>query len=220
MYILSFQGDSKAIALQKKGCPNYDKLKQLFAPNIAIGSLQISSNTPALDSDEERVLEEELANEAREARCTQLDDDDCYNHNMEGITQDDPIVDEQTQCVDKRPMEEPTTKGKKVAKKNDRASEMTMALQEYIALARERFSNKKGNSSGSSDHVAQSASGGDPCSLGRAIEVLNRYEDLDDDTYVNIAEALQKKEKMVLFMGMPEHTRRRWMECHVQWQDN
>ena len=70
MYILSFQGDSKAIALQKKGCPNYDKLKQLFAPNIAIGSLQISSNTPALDSDEERFLEEELANEAREARCT------------------------------------------------------------------------------------------------------------------------------------------------------
>ena len=60
MYILSFQGDSKVIALQKKGCPNYDKLKQLFAPNIAIGSLQISSNTPALDSDEERVLEDEL----------------------------------------------------------------------------------------------------------------------------------------------------------------
>ena len=40
-------------------------------------------------------------------------------------------------------MEDPTTKGKKVAKKNDRASEMTMALQEYTALARERFSKKK-----------------------------------------------------------------------------
>ena len=34
-------------------------------------------------------------------------------------------------------MEEPTTKGKKVAKKNDRANEMTMALQEYTTLARE-----------------------------------------------------------------------------------
>ena len=55
----------------------------------------------------------------------------------------------------------------------DRASEMTMALQEYTALARERFSNKKGKSSGSSEHVAQSVGGGDPCSLGRALEVLN-----------------------------------------------
>ena len=41
-------------------------------------------------------------------------------------------------------MEEPTTKGKKVAKKNDRVSEMTMALQEYTTLATERFSKKKG----------------------------------------------------------------------------
>ena len=125
---MSFQGDNKATALRKKGCPDYEKLKQLFALNTATGSLQISSNTPAPDSDEERVLEEELANEAREAHRTQLDDDDCYNPNMEGITQDDPTVDEQTQRVDKRPMEEPTTKGKKVTKKNDRASEMTMAL--------------------------------------------------------------------------------------------
>ena len=121
--------------------------------------------------------------------------------------------------MDKHPIEEPTSKGKKVAKKVDRASEMTMALQEYTVLARERFSKKKGRSTGSSEHVAQSAGGGDPCSLGRALEVLNQYEDLDDDTYVNIAEALQKKEKKVLFMGMPEH-RRRWMERHAHQPDN
>nr|POE66608.1 hypothetical protein CFP56_32816 [Quercus suber] len=121
---------------------------------------------------------------------------------MEGITQDDPPVDKQTQHADKRPMEEPTTKGKKVAKKVDRASEMTMALQEYTALARERFSNnKKGKSSGSSEHVAQSAGGGDPCSLGRALEVLNQYEDLDDEIYVNIAEALQEKQKKGVIHG-------------------
>ena len=190
MYILSFQGDSKAATIRKKGCPNYDKLKQLFAPNTATGFLQISSNTPAPDSDEECVLEEELANEACEACQTQLDDEGCYNPNIEGITQDEPTVDEQTQRADKRPMEEPTTKGKKVAKKNDRASEMTMALQEYTALAKERFSNKNGKFSGCSDHVAQSASGGDPCSLGRALDVLNQYEDLNDDIYLNIAKAL------------------------------
>ncbi|KAL4598262.1 hypothetical protein ACB092_11G048700 [Castanea dentata] len=195
--------DSKAAALRKRRCPNYEKLKQLFAPNT----------TTAPNNDEERALEEELANEARRA---QLGDDDCYNPNMEGITQDDPPVDEQTQRADKRPMEKPTTKGKKVAKKVDRASEMTMALQEYTALARKRFSNnKKGKSSGSSSHVAQSIGGGNPCLLRRALEVLNQYEDLDDDTYVNIVKTLQKKEKRVLFMGMPEHRRRRWMERHA-----
>ena len=117
-------------------------------------------------------------------------------------------------------MEEPTTKGKKVAKKNDRASEMTMALQEYTALARKRFSKKKGKSYGSFDYVAQSASGGDPCSLGRALEVLNQYTDLDDDTYLNVAEALQKKERRVLFMGMLEQRRRRFMEGHAEQPDN
>ena len=151
MYILSFQGDSKAVALRKKGCPNYDNLKQLFTPNTATSFLQISLNTPAPDSDEERILEEELANEARH---TQLGNDDCYNPNMEGMSHDDPPVTEQTQRADKRPIGEPTSKGKKVAKKVDRASEMNMALQEYTNLARERFSKKKGKSFGSSDHVA------------------------------------------------------------------
>ena len=72
---------------------------------------------------------------------------------------------------------------------------MTIALQEYIALARERFNKKMGKSMGSSDHVAQSATGGDLCSLGGALEVLNQYNDLDDDTYINISEVLQKKER-------------------------
>ena len=61
---------------------------------------------------------------------------------MEGMSRDNPLITEQTQRVDKCPIEKPTIKGKKAAKKVDRASEMTMALQEYIALARKRFSNK------------------------------------------------------------------------------
>ncbi|KAK7820586.1 hypothetical protein CFP56_002781 [Quercus suber] len=68
-------GDPKTTNLRKKGCPNYDKLKQLFAPSTTIGALQISSNTPALDSDEERALEEEMANEGDH---TNLEDDDYY----------------------------------------------------------------------------------------------------------------------------------------------
>nr|POE50476.1 hypothetical protein CFP56_58454 [Quercus suber] len=89
---------------------------------------------------------------------------------MEGITQDDRLPTEQTQRAEKHPIEEPAGKGMKVAKKIDRASDMTIALQEYTALAREQFKKKKGKSMGSSDHVAQSATGGDPCSLGRALE--------------------------------------------------
>ncbi|KAK9987020.1 hypothetical protein SO802_031971 [Lithocarpus litseifolius] len=131
------------------------------------------------------TLEEELANEARR---TQLGNDDCNNPNMEGISQDDPLVTKQTQRRDKHLIEEPTGQGKKVVKKVDRASEIIMALQEYTTLANERSSNKKGRFTGSFDHVPQSAGGGDPCSLGRALEVLNQYEDLDDDTCVNIAE--------------------------------
>ncbi|KAK9992522.1 hypothetical protein SO802_027507 [Lithocarpus litseifolius] len=65
---------------------------------------------------------------------------------------------------------------------------MTIVLQEYTVLARERFNKKTGKSMGSSDRVAQSTSGGDPCSLGRALEVLNLYNDLDDDSYINIFE--------------------------------
>ena len=217
MYILSFQADPKANALRKSGCPSYDKQRQLFAANAATGAFQISSNTPAPDSDEERALEEEIANERSH---TQLGADDCYNLDMEGITQDDPLPTEQTQRANKRPIEEPTGKGKKVAKKMDRASDMTIALQEYTALARERVNKKKGKFMGSSDHVAQSATGGDPCSLGRALEVLNQYNDLDDDTYINISEVLQKKEKRVVFMGMPEHRRRRWMERYAHGPEN
>ena len=163
MCILSFQADSKANALRKSGCPSYDKLRQLFASNAATSAYQISSNTPTADSDEERALEEEIINEARR---TQLGTDDCYNPDMEGITQDDPLDTEQTQRADKCPIEEPTSKGKKVAKKADKASEMTIALQEYTALAREWFNKKMGKPMGSSDHVAQSAIGGDPYSLG------------------------------------------------------
>ncbi|KAK9991501.1 hypothetical protein SO802_026486 [Lithocarpus litseifolius] len=152
------------------GCPSYDKLRQLFASNAATSAYQISSNKPAPNSDEESALEEEIANEARH---TQLDD---------------PLATEQTQRANKSPIEEPTGKGKKVAKKADRASDITIALQEYTALTKEQFNKRTGKSMGSSDHVAQFTSGGDPCSLGRALKVLNQYNDLDDDTYINIFE--------------------------------
>nr|POE64598.1 hypothetical protein CFP56_41022 [Quercus suber] len=62
---------------------------------------------------------------------------------MEGIAQDDPLATEQTQHADKCPIEEPIGKWKKIAKKMDKANYMTIALQEYTMLVRERFNKKK-----------------------------------------------------------------------------
>ena len=57
-------------------------------------------------------------------------------------------VDDQTQAAGKRPMQDASAKGKKVSKKVDRVSEIIVALKEYTAMTRERFSGKKGKSSG------------------------------------------------------------------------
>ncbi|XP_065627292.1 G-type lectin S-receptor-like serine/threonine-protein kinase CES101 [Quercus suber] len=98
---ISEMEDRGAANLQKKGCLDYDNLKQLFAPCTATRHLQISSNTPALTSDEERALEEELANDVA---ATHLDDD-CYTPNLESTPQfaEETRVDGQTQAADKRP---------------------------------------------------------------------------------------------------------------------
>nr|POE88645.1 hypothetical protein CFP56_71161 [Quercus suber] len=136
------------------GCPDYDKLRQLFAPNTTTGALEISFNTLAPNSDEERVLEEELTNDV----CrTSLGHDDYYSLSLEGIPRNDCPCPDQMQCADKPAI-------------------------------------------------------GDPCSLGKAIEVLNQHEDLDDDVYLAVSTTVHPKENRVVFMGMPEHRRKNWME--------
>ena len=90
--LVFLQADRNANNLQKKGCLDYDKLKQLFAPNTANGHLQISSNTPTLNSDEECALEEELVADAAPIHL----DDDCYTPNLDNI----PQTMEETDVVD------------------------------------------------------------------------------------------------------------------------
>ena len=183
-------------------------------PSTATGNLQISSNTPPLNSDEERALEEELANaNANSSAPTHLDDD-YYTPNFESFPQtvEDDEVEEVTQRAGKRPMQDTNGKGKKVSKKGDRVSEMTVALKEYTAMMKDRFSDKLGRSRGSSDQFAQSAVSSDPCSLGKAIEVLNSYADLSNKTYIKMSKVLQQKANKVVFMCMPEHKRKSWIE--------
>ena len=85
---------SLASKLTKQGCPCYDKLQQLFAPNTATRNLQISSNTLALNSDEKHVVEEEIANESVPTHL----DNDCYTLNLESVslTVEDTEVKDQT----------------------------------------------------------------------------------------------------------------------------
>ena len=168
MFPRTLQSNRGVANLRKQGCPDYPSLQQLFAPSTAIGNLQISSNTPPLNSDEERALEKELANahtnanaDANASAPTHLDDD-CYTPNFNSFPQtvEDAEVEELTQRARKRPVQDASGRGKKVTKRLDRVSEMTVALKEYIAMFECRYSGKLGRSSGSSDQFAQSVVGG------------------------------------------------------------
>ncbi|KAL0016518.1 hypothetical protein SO802_003587 [Lithocarpus litseifolius] len=206
------RGNRGAANLRKQGCPDYPLLQQLFAPSTTTGNLQISSNTPPLNSDEERALEEELAN-ANASAPTHLVDD-CYTPNFKSFPQgvEDAKVKEETQRAGKSPVQDASGKGKKVSKKLDRVSEMTVTLKEYTAMTKDRFSGKLGWCSGLTDQFAQSAGGGDPCSLGKAMAVLNSYADLSNKVYIRMSKVLQQKDNRVVVMCMPEHRRKSWIE--------
>ena len=188
----------------------------MFSPSTAIGNLQISSNTPPLNSDEERALEEELANANADANAsapTHLDDD-CYTPNFDTFPQtvEDAEVEEVTRRAEKRPVQDVSGKGKKASKKSDRVSEMIAALKEYNAMSERRYSGKLGKASGSSDQFAQSVVGGDPCSLIKAMDVLNTYTDLSNKAYIKMSKVLQQKDNRVVYMCMPKHRRKSWIE--------
>ena len=168
----------------------------MFATSTATGNLQISSNIPPLNSDEERALEEELANananaDANASAPTHLDDD-CYTPNFDSFPQtvEDAEVEEVTRRAEKRPVQDASGKGKKASKKLDRVSEMTAALKEYNAMSERRYSGKLGRTTGSSDQFAQSIVGGDPCSLTKAMDVLNMYPDLSNKAYIKMSKVL------------------------------
>ena len=216
MFPKILQANRGATNLKKQGCPDYPSLQQLFATSTATGNLQISSNTPPLNSDEERVLEEEIANANADADAsapTHLDDD-CDTPNFDSFPQtvEDAEVKEVTRRADKRPMQDASHKGKKALKKSDRVSEMTAALQEYNAMSKCRYSGKPGRTTGSSDQFVQSVVGGDPCSLAKAMDVLNMYSDLSNKAYIKMSKVLQQKDNRVVFMCMLEHRRKSWID--------
>ena len=75
-----------------------------------------------------------------------------------------------------------------------------------------RYSGKLGKASGSSDQFAQSVVEGDPCSLIKAMDILNTYTDLSNKAYIKMSKVLQQKDNRVVFMCMSEHRRKSWIE--------
>ena len=216
MFPRTLQANRGEANLRKQGCPDYPSLQQLFATSTVTGNLEISSNTPPLNSDEERALEEALAKANADANAsapTHLDDD-CYTPNFDSFPQtvEDAKVEKVTRRVEKHPMQDASGKGKKASKKLDRVSEMIAALKEYNAMSECRYSGKLGRSSDSSDQFAQSVVGGDPCSLSKAMYVLNTYADLSNKANIKMSKVLQQKDNRVVFMCMQEHRRKSWIE--------
>ena len=109
-------------------------------------------------------------------------------------------------------MQDASGKGKKVLKKSNKLSELIVALKDYTSMTKDRFSDKLSRSSDSSNQFAQSAVGDDPCSLGKPIEVLNSYADLSNKAYIKMPKVLQQNDNRVVFMCMPEHRRKSWIE--------
>ena len=127
-------------------------------------------------------------------------------------TVEDVEVEEVIQREGKRPVQDASGKDKKVSKRSDRVSEMTVALKEYTVMSEHRYSGKLGRSSGSSDQFTQSVVGGDPCSLAKAMEVLNSYADLSNKAYIKMSKVFRQKDNRVVFMCMSEHRRKSWIE--------
>ena len=99
-------------------------------PSTTTRNLQISSNTPPLNSDEERALEEELANANVSASAPTHLSNDCYTPNFDSFSQTvrDAEVEEVTRIVEKHLVQDTSGEGKKVSKKLNRVSEMIVAL--------------------------------------------------------------------------------------------
>ena len=105
-----------------------------------------------MNNDEECALKDELAIDAAPIHL----DDDFYTPNLDSIPRTIEETDDvnQTQAVGKHPMQETSAKGKTVAKKVNKVSEMTVTLKEYTAMMRERFSGNRGKSSGTFEQFA------------------------------------------------------------------
>lgn len=119
---------------------------------------------------------------------------------------------EHTTHAEKCPMQQERSKEKKNAKKGDKLSEMTEAIQSFTELSRAKFIAGQAKASGSTKHMGESAGTDDKFSLEKAIATLNGYKDLDDMTFFKVQKKLYNREARIFFMTVPNNRKKAWME--------
>ena len=121
---------------------------------------------------------------------------------------------EHTTHAEKCPMQQKRSKGKKKAKKGDKLSEMTQAIQSFTELPRAKFIAGQAKASGSSStkHVGESAGTDDKVSLEKAIATLHGHKDLDDMTFFKVQKKLYNCKARIFFMTVPDNRKKFWME--------
>lgn len=100
-------------------------------------------------------------------------------------------------------MQQEWSKGKKKAKKGDKLSGMTQAIQSFTELSRAKFIAGQ-----STKHVGESAGTDDKFSLEKAIATLIGYKDLDNMTFFKVQKKLYNHEARIFFMTLPDNRRK------------
>ena len=108
-------------------------------------------------------------------------------------------------------MQQERSKGKKNAKKGDKLSEMTQAIQSFTELPRAKFIAGQAKASDSTKHVGESAGTDDKVSLEKAIATLNGHKDLDNMTFFKLQKKLYNSEARIFVMTVPENRKKAWM---------
>ncbi|KAL4632211.1 hypothetical protein ACB092_04G035600 [Castanea dentata] len=109
-------------------------------------------------------------------------------------------------------MQQERSKGKKNAKKGDKLSEMTQAIQSFTELSRAKFIAGQAKASGSTKHTGESGGTDDNFLLEKAIATLNGQKDLDDMTFFKVQKKLHNREARIFFTTAPDNRKKAWME--------
>ena len=210
----------KAKEFRRKGCENYIQLGTLFNKTIATGVMAFASTQDPTNIDDEREFDEMFITTG--VRVDVDVDVEVYLDIGEDL---EPV---QGDVGETRPEKQAksggTSKSKKSARKGERVSEMTQAINNFAYItekqneAREarhaaKYATRAVNITASSAHPSMKTTLlVDDCSLQKAVELLNTYKDIPFEKFCKIMLALYKQNHRVSFLTLSEERRAIWME--------
>ena len=205
----------KVKEFRRKGCENYIQLGSLFNKTTDTSVMAFASTQDPTNTDEERELDEMFITIG-----VHVDVDVEVDPN---IREDpEPVQgDVRETCPDKRVKSVTSSKSKKSARKGERVSEMTEAINNFAYIT------KKMNEAREARHAAKYAANTttssahppmkptplvDDHGLQKAIELLDTYQDLPPEKFCKIQLALYKCPHKVAFLTLSEERMAIWME--------